>query len=349
MSRPRSPAALLVALVLALPTSASAGEQTTFTLELDCSNPSADVGSMEHTYLEQGCWGHVGIHHYFVGGDGAYTLHGGAGRLFSVEQQLSPPVEFAAPRTSPPQVVSSMPVEVSLDGITWTRVADAGYRFAGLESGGTATRQEILFTFTAAGEPFRFIRVRQPLSAAQGLSGYLDASRMTLEVGDAGLVPAPVVTRQENAARNCSEHIMEAVWAAHPCWFGGINRWDTPSFFHTYPLGDARLDRVEATVVFAYFRPEDPGTCCGQTRSGILDGPVLLQSSLDGEAWQTIATVEVGYGTPHTFAVDGLDGRESRFLRLVADKHPGYWNHPALKHPEAYLLHSELILTGLLP
>lgn len=339
---------MLVALLLALPAStAGAGDQT-FTLELDCSNPAADVRSMEHTYLEQGCWGHVGMHHYVVGGDTGYTLEGGSGRLFSVEQQLSPPVELAGVRDSP-QVLTAMPIEISMDGIAWTRVADAEYRFVGLESGGTALRQEILFTFTADGEPFRFIRVRQPLSAAQGLSGYLDASRMTLKVRDAGSVPAPVLTRQEDAPRSCAEGIMEAVWSAHPCWFGGINRWDTPSFFHTYPLGDARLDRVEATVLFAYFRPDDPGTCCGQTRSGMLEGPVLLQSSVDGENWDTIATADIDYGVPHTFAADDLGGLEARFLRLVADKHPGYWRHPALKRPEAYLLHSELALSGLLP
>lgn len=46
-----------------------------------------------------------------------------------------------------------------------------------------------------------------------------------------------------------------------------------------------------------------------------------------------------------TFTVD-LEDHETRFLRLISDKHPGYWNHPALKHPEAYLLESSLTLTG---
>lgn len=319
-------------------------------LELHCRSDGADVRSMEHEYLEQGCWGHLGIHTYFVGQDAVYELKNGTGTAFSVEQQFSPPVEdFSVQSSWPPQILTPMPIETSMDGLQWTEVAQAEYRFVGFTEGGTSLRQEVVFEFQAdEGNEFRFLRIRQPLSAGQGLSGYIDASEMTLLVTQVGPAPTPDLSEQENVHKSCLDDIMEAVWLAHPCWYGGINRWDSPSFFHTYPLGNATLERVEGTALFEYWRPEDPGTCCGQSLIGVLDGPVFLQSSTNGENWQELASFDATYGVPLEFSVE-LDGHDTSFLRLVSDKHPGYWNHPALKHPEAYLVHSELSLSGLMP
>lgn len=341
-------------IALALTAAAISGPTTTadggaIQLQLHCESEVADVRSMEHEYLEHRCWGHLGIHTYYAGTDTTYVLKGGSGTAFSVEQQLSPPLEDPGAEAWPPQVFTPLPIETSLDGIQWDAVASAEYKFAGLQQGGTSMRQEMEFEFETEDEPeFRYLRIRQPLSSAQGLSGYIDYSEFVLDVRIAEVQPQPPLVEQSGVHLSCLFDTMEAVWAGHPCWYGGINRWDAPSFFHTYPLEHAVLDRVEGMALFAYWRPEDPGTCCGQTIPGMLDGPVFLQSSLDGVHWGDLATFNATYGVPLEFSVD-LDGHETRFLRLVSDKHPGYWEHPALKRPEAYLLHSELVLDGWLP
>lgn len=258
-------AGLIAMSVSGTPTIAEDEEQDPLRLSLNCNNQNADVQSMEHEYLEKGCWGHLGMHTYFLGRDTVYDLQAGEGRVFSVEQQLSPPLEDPRLQTDPPQLFTPLPIETSLDGIEWTRVSEVDYKFIGLESGGTSSRQEIFFEFEADGQPFQYLRVRQPLSAAQGLSGYLDASRLAINVTESDESPPAL---SQASTRTCEKDIMEAVWDAHPCWFGGINRWDTPSFIHTYPLGDATLDRVEGTATFAYWRPEDPGTFAARAWAG---------------------------------------------------------------------------------
>lgn len=345
-------ALLVAALLVSLAAAGALGPADAATLQLSlyCDDDGpAPFASMEASYIADGCWGHFGMHQYFVGRHTIYALQGGSGHAFVVEQQLSPPAEVGGVYTGPPQYNTTVPIETSLDGKAWTLAANAEYRFAGLQPGGTSFRQDLRFTFTAAGESFRFLRLREPLSAAQGLSGYLDFSELTLDVDVVGPAPALTLTPQTGVAKSCLSDILEDVWAAHPCSFGGVEHWDSPSWTHTYFLGDARLERVQGTAVLAYFRPDDLGTCCGQTLDGWIDGDAHVQTSLDGIAWDTLHTEFVTYGAPWLFDVDGLGGKEASFLRLVSAKHPGYWNHPALKHPEALLAYSDVSLSGQLP
>jgi len=299
---------------------------------------------MESSYALEGCWAHVGHHHYFVGRDAVFALHGGGAVFFVVEQQLSPPTEGPAPGGG--EVRTPVPVEVSVDGRAWTRVADGPYRLVYAETSAEALiRQEVAVNFTAPDVPFRYLRVRQPLSSAEGLSGYVDASRFELDVTVVARVPPASLAPGERGL-SCERDILEDVFPSHPCWFGGLNRWDAPSFFHTYPLGGlARLDRVSGVATLAYFRPDDRS----QLPPEKLGGHLLVEASEDGSRWTTIANVSVAYGTAQPFATDDLGGLPAAFVRLASDRHPRWGTEPPLKRPEAYLLESSLALGGLLP
>jgi hypothetical protein len=329
-----------------------------FALHLFCDDDGPDATGfpmLEASYLDDeatgtggGCWGHGGMHQYFVGRDAVYALHSGSGHLFSVEQHDSVPTEPGEVGTDPPHVNTSLPVETSLDGLAWQLVTNAQYSFFRL--GGPPDRQDVYFSFTAGGEPFRFLRVRQPESAAQGLAGYLDFSMMDVNVTVVGPAPDVPLSAQQGVARSCTEDILEDVFATHACFYGGLNHWDAPSFLHTYFLGDSRLDRVQGTAMLLFFRPWDPGGCCGEdVPLGMLDGALLVQTSVDGAAFDTVARVPVGYGTLAPFDAPGLAGHPAKFVRLVAEKHPGFSQNAALKHPEAYLMYSDLTLDGELP
>lgn len=341
---------LLIATVATVPAAAEPGDGPTTSLELHCNDGRAPHASMIAAYLEQGCWGHVGMHTYFVAPGASYRLWNGSGTVRSVEQQFAPPTELGNLSGDPPTSIDSrLPVETSLDGRTWTEVGDVRYELVGL---GLDLRQDIAFTFEADGEPFRYIRVREPTSATQGLSGFLDRSTMTLNVSPVeadGRGPATVGDR----TLTCEEDILEDVFADHPCWFGGIDRYDAPSWTHTYPIDDeahvANVTALEGSFSMAYWRPDDPGTCCGQTVLGMVDGVAYVQTSLDGVHWTTVADLDVTYGTETAFDVTLDDGLDARFVRVIGAKHPGYWAHPALKHPEGYLLDSTVTVTGTLP
>lgn len=320
-----------------------AAPSSTVPLKLHCKAGKGDVGSMSSSYVQQGCWAHLGMHRYVVSTNTTLRLHGGSGRVKSVEQQLSPPSEPGDSSLLPPKVRTPIPIEVSEDGRTWTRITDVQYTFAFPLD----LRQAIEFTFDADGEEFRYLRIREPRSAAQGLSGYIDHSRLTVDVSVASTDAPANGTTAETRTFRCQEDILEDVFAEHPCWYGGIDRWDAASWFHTYPIGDAEITRLRGTFQMAYFRPDDPGTCCGQSLLGVADGKALIQASDDGASWTTVAEVPTTYGEPTHFDVPLADSASAHFVRIVSDKHPGYWNHPALKHPEAYLVQSDLLVTGL--
>jgi len=318
------------------------------TLTLLCDSPDEDLRAMETSYLVEGCWGHLGHHTYFVGRDRVWHLYGGSGRAFVTEQQLAPPAEGYGVVPEGPAVVTPVVLEVSIDGRSWQTIQWAHYTFLSLAEG-TPSPQNAYFDFTADGVAFRYLRMREPLSATQGLSGYIDFSTLDLQVQPGEAVEAPELAAEEGRGYTCAHDILEDVWEAHPCTFGG-HHWDAPSWFHTYGLGgEARLDRIAGVADLAYFRPDDPGTCCGQTEQGVLDGTMFVQTSLDGDAWDTVASVPVTYLVPVHFDVAGLGGKPAAFVRLVSAHHPGYFEDPALKHAEGYLLFSKLELSGLLP
>ena len=286
---------------------------------------------------------HAGHHTYHLGGP--HLLKGGGGRLFVVEQQFTPPTSFEeAPFRTP------VHVQTSLDGRTWHDLEDLSYLFVGdpTRDGITIpTRQEILFELPASDEPFAFLRFHEPRSAARGLSGFLDASRFDLLVDPiVGPAPAPLANGTIDLSCTRAEHV-EAFFEEHPCTFGGINRYDSPSFFHTYALdGPANLTRIEGTVAVAPWRTDDFMEPLLPPLAQVTITNVFVETSEDGERWTRHSAVTVRFGVLTTFARE-LPGDPARFVRLVPDLHPRFHQYQAFApnhHPEAYFLHSELLL-----
>lgn len=336
--------------------------------------------AMEYDYSRPGCWAHWGTHTYFVGRNQTWLLRGISGLAFSVEQQLSYPYEGLRAGTdnlpNNSHITSSVVVETSLDGLQWETVHYAPYDFGLLHLLNTEDptllltleegpgRQNVFIEFELQDpKEFRFLRFRQPMSASLGLAGYLDFTRATLRV-DAGHPAPPPPLMQGALERNCGQHIMERMLVGgDPCTFGHLNRYDTPSFFHTYFLGLARPDKVEVAYAVLPWRTDDfywpHNLSVSNLRGTLQDLPailqndtravILLQGSADGAHWTALARHEGRFLVPGTFSVGDLGQPDLAFLRLMVDKHQGWDVHPALHHPRGYMVHSTMRVEGLVP
>ncbi|HEX9711822.1 MAG TPA: hypothetical protein VGB52_04610 [Actinomycetota bacterium] len=312
---------LVLALIATLPGGARA-EAAASIVPFRCSGTGGSA-AMENSYADhagQGaCWGHFGHHTYNTGA--VHRIGLVEGSLFSVEVQFSPPVEYAAP-------AAAILFEGSLDGATWNTLATIPYPLTG------GTRQAISFSLDAGDAEAQFLRIRQPRSAAQGLSGYLDSSNFDAEL----TFVRPCAACLIGGSTRCSAGIMERMFDEHPCWFGGINRYDAPSFFHTYFLGLPRLlEQLSGTVTLLPWRSDDY-TQNGGSRTAI---DALVQVSSDGTTWETVAEISGQYGTPIVFDVVP-PASEVAFVRLVAERHTGWGTHPALKHARGFIIDSRL-------
>ncbi len=237
-------------------------------------------------------------------------------------------------------------------------------------------RQIIEFDIDAEGEEFRFLRVANPESIYTGLTGFLDRSELFLDVSPADPVPDPDLETDTTQTLSCEEDIMEkTLHSEDPCTFGGYfleendihtpfvrfgnypGQWDTPSFFHTYPLEGATLESIEGDVTVRDYRTNGPSE----------DQKILIQTSTNGEIWRTLHEFPVERVHNNALSDDyenalyegsfstTLDHEEADFLRLVAEPRPNvdeYWNPNtpwADRHPWAYFQHSEITLEGILP
>lgn len=287
------------------------------------------IEAMENSYIEGtgygGCWFHTGHHTYDMGA--RYAIGQVSGSLFTVETNFSPPTEIEPPSGSNRTTADAW-LETSVDGVTWQTLRAIPYNFR-------IGRQEVAFDFDAAGHVARFIRIRQPKSAAQGLSGFLDSSNF-----DAELLAHPTepTTRHGFTSLTCAADIMEGFFAEHPCWFGGINRYDSPSVFHTYAIDDASLDRLSGSATFAPWRTDDYHYDGGSPVS--LDAHV--QTSTDGTNWTDVGTISGPYGAPIPFEFLDLGGMDARFVRIVGEYMKNPTRHPSLKHVRAILVASSI-------
>jgi hypothetical protein len=189
------------------------------------------------------------------------------------------------------------------------------------------------------------------MTASQGLGGYMDFSQLQLDVSVVGPAPSVALTPQTGVHKGCDQDILERVFPLHRCWYGLAGYYDAPSWFHTYWLGDSRLDRVNGTVQMVYFRPEDALSHQYETLpDDLLGGTLLVQASPDGVTWSTIGTAHVSYGPQdQPFDLPDLGGVRAGFLRLAGDWHAGHSQDSALKRPAAFLIASSLSLDGELP
>ncbi len=286
------------------------------------------IGAMENEYAELttkgACWFHLGHHTYDMGGP--FRIGQVEGAVFSVEVQFSPPTELMMSQ-------AALAFESSIDGLDWNTVTHLPYNLR-------LQRQQIDFSFDAGGIVARFLRIRQPRSAAQGLSGYLDSSRF-----DADLTPMPSPLSSPAAPGtielSCAEDVMERFFDEHPCWFGGANRYDSPSVFHTYPISIASVSRIEGTATFLPWRTDDY-TSGGGSRT-VLTG--YVQVSTDSRHWVTVLTMTGEYGRSIAFAAELGAPVEASFVRVVAEYSHAVKQHPALKHVRGMLLDSSLRVT----
>lgn len=309
--------------------------------------------AMEFSATHGTCWIHDGHHTYFLG-DHLYAFKGAHGYAFDVEQQFAP----SAP--DPDFVLDplhrQLVMEVSVDGTHWTPVGYGQYGLAVPADSGSDSweRQKVFFEITGAGQPFRFLRVHDPLSLSQGLSGYLDHTQLRLEMDDLGAAPMTNETVAERALSCDHGDNMEAFFATHPCWFGGIDRYDATSFYETYFLGDgATLDRVRGSFLLLPFRDDD--WFSNDTIPNAEVAAAYLQTSVDGRNWTTQATVLAGYGVTQAFDV-ALPHVDARFVRFFPQYHKNFdlENDPncgcaSEHHPKAYFVHTDVTVDGALP
>lgn len=206
------------------------------------------------------CWGHIGHFHYFVGQDRVYGLQSGSAGLVSVEQHFSPSVNVGVSTAQGAALVHKIPIETSMDGVTWKEVATANYRLVSVDTTGDPTllclpllsppntnnpicktinqnfplcsdgvncnwRQYILVSFQGEGQEFRFLRAHNPVSATVGgLSGFLDYSWFELDVTDLRPADPIELTPQVGVQKDCTTDLMESINPDHPCWFGGASQ-----------------------------------------------------------------------------------------------------------------------------
>lgn len=313
-------------------------------LKLNCAEATGRIGSMEADYRDHsGCWFHNGIHTYYVSHNRTLLLYDGNGSAFSVEKQFSPTAAVTPRIPLGSGVNSSILLERSIDGRSWYEVSVAHYAWVTVLD--IELRQTVHFEFDGEGAEFRYLRVRQPDSLQQGLSGFLDHSQLNITVTNGTSIAEPTLTSQTDAPFDCLEDILEDVFLAHPCTFGGVSHWDSPSWFHTYPLENATLTDVRGMAILQYFRPFPPGA----DELEPLNGTGAVWSSVGGTQWTALGTFPYEMGTPASFNLTGLGSVHARFLRVGAERHPDWAVEASWVHPEAYLLFSELYVSGSLP
>jgi hypothetical protein len=360
MRRP-VPVLLAVLALLALPPSLSEPGTGAVALDVECSK--APWRMMEFSYSDPTCWNHSGIHTYFLGLDQTLRLRSVRGLAFSVEEQFSAPTEGLM--VDAEGIGTPVIVEVSMDGLDWALAGTGRYEYLSDDfvlgnvdctiTGEACpdlfglVRQNVFFDITGEDQEFRLFRVRHPASAAtHGLSGFLDHTRLVVEVAPGAPIAAPVLA-QGSRTLPCTA-VLEDVVAEHPCWYGGIDRYDSPSFFHTWFLGGiARLDHVAATATLLPWRLDDfyqPGI----TATDLLTA-YTLEGSVTGVAWFPLAQASGPFGQALTASAD-LPGTEVQFLRIAPEKHARYHQFnqfPPNHHPRAYIVDSAATVEGMLP
>lgn len=315
-----------------------AGERIVKTV---CGGDPSRLWAMEFTASRGSCWIHGGHHTYYMGG--TYAFRAARGYGYAVEQEFAPS-DHALNASHPFE--APIHVQISLDGRTWTEVGRAMYDYV-------TGRQYVFFDVAGSGQPFRFLRLHAPLSLSHGLSGYFDHSDLRLEVDllGTGTTPHPNATRVLGCERG---DLMEDFFADHPCWFGGLDRYDAPSFFHTYVVGPGSdLTRIRGNFTLAPWRTDDfqlagrflifnVGPSTNATTKA------YVQTSADGVHWTDVATVQAVFGVQSSFDV-AVTAPDVTFVRLFPEYHPNFDNvsgQPSHHHPRGFFLDSSLLVDG---
>lgn len=323
-------------------------------------NGAASLGPVDVHMMEgqriQGCDARLGIETYFVGKDRTYRLHAGKGLVITNGMTLSPSTDIVGPNGGPatsPSIIAApqrLILETSLDGFLWTEIQVRNLNWVGVEvpsldtehdpqvtTAGTVfgARYVNFFSFSVFEPPeFRFLRVRQPQSAAQGLSGFIEATNLRIEVVEDRILtpPAPTANVQE---RTCHLDMMDHTFPTHRCWFGGAQHWDAASVYHTYFLDNTTLTRIEVTATPLLYRAldaiADASPVNANPAGAVQSGRVHVHLSEDGERWTELtnaADPEVPYGQQLRLDLDVVarlgTAARARFVQLTGDLHPSF-------------------------
>ena len=316
------------------------------TLRLQCLGLDGGIPALETSFLDS-CWGHIGHHTYFV--EEPVALVALTGQVFPVE------VAYTTLAGHP-----ALPVELSLDGRQWTTVGTIPYPLGEDAS----DRYEVQVDLpNVAMVPFRFLRVSMPLSAHDGLAGYLDGSNLTAYV--LPLADAPPL--EPTAGGTCSDgDVMEDFFAEHPCWFGGMDAvdralggsprlgqvaisqteeswYDSPSFLHTYVVGGGPGGPFQASVTAQLWRVGHyAGRCSALDPLNASTSTVILaQASPDGALWAEVARSNGGNDEP--ILLEGTLPDGSMFLRFGGERGAS-WDFGGCHHPQSFLVESSFTI-----
>ncbi len=297
------------------------------------------IAAMEFSASGGTCWMHGGHHTYDLGG--SFTLVSGHGYTAAVEMVYAPPKEDTGEGDP---FLAPIHVATSPDGLTWAPLTFITYDVLG------SVWQSSVFTFGASADPFRFIRIHNPQSATEGLSGFLDNSQFTLYANEAPATPGAAPTAGTRDLSCADGDHMEDFFAEHPCWFGGIDRYDSPSMLHTYPLGPgATVDHISGTFTVAPWRTDDWFSPLVPAPEQVYGTIVTIETSTDGTTWTAQGAVDALFGVPTSFNLTLPSSTGASFVRLIPDGHPRFDQHAAFApnhHLEAYFLDSGISVTG---
>lgn len=376
-------AAILAAAVFpAVPGLTLASHLEPWNLFLYCDNNAGQAAwSMETEYRATRCGTHLGMHTWYVGDRGVFTLTAGEWIAKAAETAFSPTVPGD----------QAVVVEWSTDGISWNllhrRVITPTYGpSAGVYVPGPTSSDMEPVPPASLPVSFTYIRMRLELSQAGGISGFLNGAYFYLDGTFAGSPSWPAV----KSSYTCMTDILEDLFASHPCWYAaryGSNLpggrigsvvfnelwYDAASYHHTYPIGTTTgprlLTGITGTFKVAPWRLADhalqPYDICplgSQLINNVLNDPtepltdqVRVQTSVDGRHWTTrqvvpvLYNVQVASGLPET-QFQGTIGLstpsvQANFVRIVTELAPCYDGTGGAERHESYVFDSAIEIT----
>ncbi|MHB8604245.1 MAG: hypothetical protein ACYDCK_03235 [Thermoplasmatota archaeon] len=339
-------------LALALAPAAPAQSPALQQVYLRCSGLAPDRSSLGLGVLENQidrkliCWGHVGHHTYFVGNDTLYALHGGFGNFQPTETGV---VGEEVGESLMPAIERGAVIETSVDGLGWSPVETVPIpaQIHPAQVPLTAnffTTTRVNFQLPDTGTPFRFLRIRQPMSADGALSGYMDGSEAWLNVTALAPTSEPALAARTNHY-DCGQDILEDVFADHPCGFGQANHFDAVSTYHTYFLGArANITNISGTALLVPFRGAIGVEACASEE---ITGEVQA-SDTGRDDFRVVGTFTAFPGVPERFAFTNLT-LAARFIRVAAAPCPAFNTQSGDHFLEGFLHSSTLDVTGDLP
>lgn len=359
-----------------LPFLAEATTHLDHDLHLRCDRVSDGVNglypvAMESNFRKGRCGAHVGMQTWYVGDLGVYTIDEGTLLVEVDETTMSPTANsddvspacltgtapgFIPGRLWPTHMNCLAPfdvtVESSLNGLAWNTVNVSRFHEWNPDGFGGSLDDPFIYLRIESGassSPFRFLRVRLDPSLTDGQGGFLDAAYAWLNVTPAA---DPGWPQASHVSFTCATGILEDVIAEHPCFFGGIHKYDPADFHHTYPIGSRTLTKIAGNFTVAPYRSTINPRCANPV-AGTTEVKVYAQTSTDGRNW-TNETIDGSGGLSyvstdfcHSTAFNATlsPSKQASFVRLMVELHPSFDSGGGDEVHRGYLLASDVQIT----